>query len=75
MHLTMVSIQFFPGITVDDFGGVNIIFYDDRNTTIDSSGVFLARSTDAGNTWNEYEISDHNFRPNCNWRIRTGLYG
>ena len=42
--------QFFPGITVDDFGGVNIIFYDDRNTTSDSSGVFLARSTDTGNS-------------------------
>lgn len=49
--------QFFPGITVDDFGGVNIIFYDDRNTTTDSLGVFLARSTDGGNTWNEYELS------------------
>ena len=37
--------QFFSGITVDDFGGVNVIFYDDRNTSSDSSGVFLARST------------------------------
>lgn len=55
--------QFFPGITVDQFGGVNIIFYDDRNTTSDSSGVFLARSTDAGSTWIEYEISDRNFEP------------
>ena len=48
------KIQFFPAIHVDDFGGVNIIFYDDRNTTSDSSGVYLSRSTNGGVTWNEY---------------------
>ena len=67
--------QFFSGISVDDFGGVNIIFYDDRNTTIDSSGIFLARSTDAGSTWNEYEISDHNFRPNAIGGLGQGYMG
>ena len=55
--------QYFPGIDVDKTGAVNIIFYDDRNTTTDSTGVFLARSTDGGDTWAEYEISDHNFKP------------
>lgn len=67
--------QFFSGITVDDFGGVNIIFYDDRNTTIDSSGIFLARSTDTGSTWNEYEISDHNFKPNAIGGLGQGYMG
>ncbi len=57
------KIQYFPAIHVDDFGSINIIFYDDRNTTSDSTGVFLSRSTDGGNSWNEYEISDHNFKP------------
>ncbi|MBK7629436.1 MAG: T9SS type A sorting domain-containing protein [Ignavibacteriales bacterium] len=67
--------QFFSGITVDDLGGVNIIFYDDRNTTNDSSGVFLARSTDTGNTWNEYEISDHNFKPIAIGGLGQGYMG
>lgn len=67
--------QFFTGITVDDFGGVNIIFYDDRNTTNDSSGVFLARSTDTGNTWAEYEISDHNFKPIAIGGLGQGYMG
>jgi len=67
--------QFFSGITVDDFGGVNIIFYDDRNTSSDSSGVFLARSTDAGNSWSEYEISDHNFRPSAIGGLGQGYMG
>ena len=67
--------QFFSGITVDDFGGVNVIFYDDRNTSSDSSGVFLARSTNAGNNWSEYEISDHNFRPSAIGGLGQGYMG
>jgi hypothetical protein len=57
------KIQYFPAIHVDEFGGVNVLFYDDRNTTSDSTGVFLARSDDGGNSWREFEISDHNFKP------------
>jgi hypothetical protein len=55
--------QYFPNIHIDKFGAVNVIFYDDRSTTNDSTGVFLARSVDGGDTWKEYEISDHHFEP------------
>lgn len=55
--------QYFANLHIDKFGAVNVIFYDDRNTTIDSSGVFLARSADGGDNWKEFEISDHNFKP------------
>lgn len=55
--------QYFPGIDIDPTGAINIIFYDDRHTTSDSTGVFLARSADGGDTWAEFEISDHNFKP------------
>lgn len=55
--------QYLPNIHVDKYGAVDIIFYDDRTTTIDSAGVFLARSTDGGITWKEFEISDHHFEP------------
>lgn len=55
--------QYFPAINVDRFGSINIVFFDDRNTTDDSSGVFLSRSTDGGDSWNEFEISDHNYKP------------
>ena len=57
------AIQYFPSIHVDKFGGLNVLFYDDRNTTSDSTGVFLVRSDDGGDTWREFEISDHNFKP------------
>jgi len=57
------KIQYFPAIHVDDGGGVNVIYYDDRATTTDSAYVTLSRSTDGGTTWADYKISDHNFKP------------
>jgi hypothetical protein len=56
--------QWFPAMAIDQTGGVNIIFYDDRNTSADSAEIILARSTDGGTTWTERLISDHRFRPN-----------
>ncbi|MCX6244361.1 MAG: hypothetical protein NTU98_06605 [Bacteroidetes bacterium] len=55
--------QYFPNIHIDRLGAVDVLFYDDRTTSGDSAGVFLARSFDGGNTWFEYEICDHHFRP------------
>ncbi len=55
--------QYFPAIHVDDGGGVNVLYYDDRNTTSDSVGVFLSRSIDGGTTWKDFQVSDHNFKP------------
>ena len=69
------KIQYFPTVHVDKFGAVNIIFYDDRNTTSDSTGVFLARSTDGGDTWKEYEISDHNYKPTPIGGLGQGYQG
>jgi hypothetical protein len=57
------KIQYFPAIDVDVNGVVNIIYYDDRNTSSDSSEIILSKSTDGGNTWNEQIISDHRFKP------------
>ena len=57
------KIQYFPAVHVDETGGVNVIYYDDRNTTSDSAGVFLSRSKNGGDTWNDFQISDHNFKP------------
>ena len=55
--------QYFPAIHIDKSGTLNVIFYDDRNTTNDSSGVFLARSLNGGDSWSEFEITDHHFKP------------
>ncbi len=55
--------QYFPAIHVDDAGAINVLYYDDRTTTTDSSGVYLSRSVDGGTTWRDFRISDHNFKP------------
>jgi hypothetical protein len=72
IQLVMVKIQFFPAIHIDPQGGINIIYLDDRNTTSDSSGIFLSRSTNGGDTWTDYEISDHNFGPTAVSGIGAG---
>ncbi|MCX6164529.1 MAG: sialidase family protein, partial [Ignavibacteriae bacterium] len=36
--------QYCPAISVDSTGAVNILFFDDRNTSTDSTDIFLARS-------------------------------
>ncbi len=56
--------QWFPNINVDFTGGINIIFYDSRNpATNDSAEVYIARSVDGGNTFENIKVSDHRFKP------------
>jgi len=69
------KIQYFPAIEVDKDGAVNIIYYDDRNTTEDSATVWFSRSTDGGNTWTEFELSDHHFRPTPIGGLGQGYQG
>ena len=67
--------QYFPAIEVDRFGGIDIIYYDDRNTTSDSAGVWLSRSMDGGDTWAEYELTDHHFKPTPIGGLGQGYQG
>jgi hypothetical protein len=57
------KLQYFPALHVDDGGGINVLYYDDRDTRSDSATVYLSRSTDGGTTWRDYRVSDHTFRP------------
>ncbi|HZY10221.1 MAG TPA: T9SS type A sorting domain-containing protein [Bacteroidota bacterium] len=67
--------QYFPTIHVDDKGGVNILYYDDRNTTSDSAAVYLSRSTDGGTTWIDVQVSDHTFKPQPIGGLGQGYQG
>ncbi|HMQ67934.1 MAG TPA: hypothetical protein PKA90_03040 [Ignavibacteria bacterium] len=54
--------QFYPAITIDSKGGIDIVYYDSRNTpTNDSFQVYLSRSIDGGNNFEDKLISDHKF--------------
>lgn len=57
------KIQYFPAICVDELGGIDVLYYDDRNTTSDSAQVYLSRSKDGGNTWQDFRVSLHTFQP------------
>lgn len=57
------KIQYFPYLAIDSNGVLYVLFYDDRRTTSDSAEVFLARSTDGGDSWNEFVVSEHRFKP------------
>ena len=69
------KIQFFPAIRVDETGAVNVVYYDNRNTTSDSSGVFLSRSTDGGSTWTDIQVNDHNYKPKSEPGVGGGYMG
>jgi hypothetical protein len=46
-------------VRVDESGGVNVVYYDSRNVpTNDSAEVWMARSTDGGNTFVEMKVGD-----------------
>ncbi|MFA5833062.1 MAG: T9SS type A sorting domain-containing protein [Bacteroidota bacterium] len=69
------KIQYFPAVHVDNGGGINVLYYDDRNTTSDSVGIFLSRSTDGGDSWNDFQIGDHHFRPQAIGGLGQGYQG
>lgn len=57
------KIQSMPAVKVDDYGGINVIYFDARNSIAnDSFEVYLSRSTDGGVNFRDTKISDHKFK-------------
>ncbi|CAF3802102.1 unnamed protein product [Rotaria sp. Silwood1] len=57
------KLQFYDAVCVDATGGVNVVYYDNRNTAADSCEVMMSRSIDGGNTFTDVVASDHRFKP------------
>ncbi len=56
--------QFFTWMTVDPKTGViYVVFYDRRNTTGAATDVYMARSTDGGDTFQNFKVSESSFTP------------
>jgi len=56
--------QFFPWATVDPAtGNLYVVFYDRRNTSGDATDVFAARSTDGGESFQNFQVSVSSFTP------------
>ena len=59
--------QFFTWMTVDSTSGnIYFVFYDRRNTTELATDVYIARSTDGGEIFQNYLVSESSFIPNVN---------
>jgi len=57
--------QFFTWMTVDPATGyLYFVYYDRRNYNDNRTDVYLARSTDGGETFTEFKISQSPFTPN-----------
>ncbi|MDR3667870.1 MAG: hypothetical protein P4L35_13590, partial [Ignavibacteriaceae bacterium] len=67
--------QYMPCINVDAVGAVNVVYYDNRNTTADSTQVYISRSIDGGSTWSDIQVSDHTFKPFSITGAATGYQG
>lgn len=71
------KVQFFPAVCVDSYGGVNVVYYDNRlfPGTGDSCSVYISRSTDGASFFSDVKISDHNFKPKPSLGIGGGYMG
>ena len=71
------KVQFFPCVCVDENGGVNVAYYDNRAfpSVGDSCSVYISRSIDGGNTWVDAEVADHHFRPKPTPGLGGGYMG
>ncbi len=69
--------QYYPWCTVDQSNGrLSIVFYDSRHTTTnDSTGVWMATSVDGGLTFENFKVSDANFKPKPITGLASGYQG
>ena len=69
------KIQYMPWVCVDEAGGVNVVYYDDRLTSSDSAMVYVSRSLDGAATWVDIPITDSRFKPSSIPDLATGYQG
>ncbi len=56
--------HFFPWISCDPVtGNLSVIFYDDRECAYNECETWVAYSTDGGDTWQDFRVSDIAFTP------------
>lgn len=58
--------QFFTWMTIDQTtGAIYIVFYDRRNTSGNATDVYVARSTNGGETFTNFKVSQNSFTPSA----------
>ena len=68
--------QYVSAVNVDEAGGLNVIYYDTRNTpTNDSAQIYVSRSINGGDNWTDILVSDHKFKPKTISGLADGYQG
>jgi len=68
--------HYFSWITCDPVTGtLSTVFYDDRNVGGDALEVYCANSYDAGETWEDFKVSDVSFTPSPIPGLASGYFG
>lgn len=70
------SVHYYPWITCDPENGIlSVVFYDDRNVGGTKCETWVANSYDAGDTWEDFKVSDVNFTPSPIPGLADGYMG
>ncbi|MBM3405607.1 MAG: hypothetical protein FJY10_12060, partial [Bacteroidetes bacterium] len=68
--------HYFPWITCDPVtGSLSVVYYDDRNVTSDKCQAYVSVSTNAGETWEDFKVSDVSFTPTPIGGLAGGYFG
>lgn len=68
--------QYYPWCTVDQATGhLYLVWYDSRDMSNDSAGVYMARSMDGGLTFENIKVHDQNFKPKPINGLASGYQG
>jgi hypothetical protein len=65
-----------PWISVDPANGViSVVFYDNRNTAANQAEAWVATSSNGGETWEDFKVSDVLFTPSPIPGMANGYFG
>ncbi|MCF6341971.1 MAG: GEVED domain-containing protein [Bacteroidales bacterium] len=68
--------HYLPWITCDPSNGtISVIWYDNRNTSANQAEAWVATSSDAGDTWDDFKVSDVAFTPSPIPGMASGYFG
>lgn len=68
--------HYLPWISCDASSGIlSVIFYDNRNTNASQAEAWVAVSTNAGETWEDFKVSDVAFTPSPIPGLASGYFG
>ncbi len=68
--------HYMPWITCDPSNGtLSVVFYDNRNTNPNQAEAWAATSNTAGETWEDFKVSDVSFTPSPIPGLASGYFG